>query len=163
MAVMTSRYCEPSHKLFVPGSPSPLRPRKPPSVATIRMASRSEGGWAGFSRSFWVIAQLRLVGPPSVEVRCDLPRKRIRISAVSDERDDPQALRTPSLRETRLRYGNVPTVNPVLAMRAEAALFLREKAKSLSTPERVRHMRTFPIFEIGLGTRDRKGWLRLAL
>src|SRR6202021_923905 len=34
-------------KLFVPGSPSPFRPRKPPIVATIRIASRSEGGWAG--------------------------------------------------------------------------------------------------------------------
>jgi putative transposase len=31
---MTSRCCKPSHKVFVPGSPSALRPRKPPSVDT---------------------------------------------------------------------------------------------------------------------------------
>ena len=36
-----------------------------------------------------------------------------------------------------------------IAKRAEAALFHPEKAKSLSTPERVQHVRTFPIFEIG--------------
>jgi hypothetical protein len=32
---------------------------------------------------------------------------------------------------------------------AEAALFHPEKAKSLGTPERVQHVRTFPSFEIG--------------
>ena len=36
-----------------------------------------------------------------------------------------------------------------IANSAEAALFHPEKAKSLGTPERVQHMRTFPIFEIG--------------
>ena len=36
-----------------------------------------------------------------------------------------------------------------IAKRAEAVLFHPEKAKSLSAPERVQHMRTFPIFEIG--------------
>jgi len=36
-----------------------------------------------------------------------------------------------------------------IANSAEAALFRPEKAKSLGTPERVQHMRTFPIFEIG--------------
>jgi hypothetical protein len=36
-----------------------------------------------------------------------------------------------------------------IAKRAEAVLFHPEKAKSLGTPERVQHMRTFPIFEIG--------------
>jgi hypothetical protein len=32
---------------------------------------------------------------------------------------------------------------------AEAALLLPEKAKSMGTPKRVQHGRTFPIFEIG--------------
>ena len=36
-----------------------------------------------------------------------------------------------------------------IAKRADAALFHPEKAKSLSTPERVQHVRTFPSFEIG--------------
>jgi len=36
-----------------------------------------------------------------------------------------------------------------IAKRAEAVLFHPEKAKSLGAPERVQHMRTFPIFEIG--------------
>ena len=36
-----------------------------------------------------------------------------------------------------------------IANSADAALFLTEKAKSLGAPERVQHMRTFPIFEIG--------------
>ena len=36
-----------------------------------------------------------------------------------------------------------------IANSAEAALFHPEKAKSLGAPERVQHMRTFPIFEIG--------------
>ena len=36
-----------------------------------------------------------------------------------------------------------------IAKRAEAVLFHPEKAKSLGAPERVQHMRTFPVFEIG--------------
>ena len=44
---MASRYSKPSRKLSVPGSRSLLLPGKPPSIATIRFASRSEGGWAG--------------------------------------------------------------------------------------------------------------------
>ena len=36
-----------------------------------------------------------------------------------------------------------------IANSAEAALFRPEKAKSLGTPERVQHMRTFPSFKIG--------------
>ena len=47
---------------------------------------------------------------------------------------------------------NAPARNPgdlVIANSAEAALFHPEKAKSLGTPKRVQHMRTFPIFEIG--------------
>ena len=36
-----------------------------------------------------------------------------------------------------------------VANSAKAALLLPEKAKSLGTPERVQHVRTFPIFEIG--------------
>ncbi len=36
-----------------------------------------------------------------------------------------------------------------IANSAEAALLRPEKAKSFGTPERVQHMRTFSIFEIG--------------
>ena len=36
-----------------------------------------------------------------------------------------------------------------IANSAETALLRPEKAKSRGTPERVQHMRTFPIFEIG--------------
>ena len=36
-----------------------------------------------------------------------------------------------------------------VANSAETALLRPEKAKSRGTPERVQHMRTFPIFEIG--------------
>ncbi len=36
-----------------------------------------------------------------------------------------------------------------IANSAETPLFHPEKAKSLGTPERVQHVRTFPIFEIG--------------
>jgi len=46
-----------------------------------------------------------------------------------------------------------------IANSAEAALFRPEKAKSLGTPERVQHMRTFPIFEVGFVHRIvRGGW-----
>jgi hypothetical protein len=47
---------------------------------------------------------------------------------------------------------NAPTRDPSdfgIANSAEAALLLPEKAKNLGTPERVQHVRTFPIFEIG--------------
>jgi len=47
---------------------------------------------------------------------------------------------------------NVPARDPSdfgIANSAEAALLLPEKAKSLGTPERVQHVRTFPVFEIG--------------
>ena len=47
---------------------------------------------------------------------------------------------------------NAPARNPGdlgMANSAEAALFHPEKAKSFGTPERVQHVRTFPIFEIG--------------
>ena len=36
-----------------------------------------------------------------------------------------------------------------IANSAETALFHPEKAKSFSAPERVQHVKTFPIFEIG--------------
>ena len=48
---------------------------------------------------------------------------------------------------------NAPARDPSdfgVAHRAESALFLPEKAKSSSTPERVQHVRTFSFFEIGL-------------
>ena len=41
--------------VMVPGSPSHLRPRKPPNLATIRVASRSEGGVSG-GDSLWTTA-----------------------------------------------------------------------------------------------------------
>ena len=47
---------------------------------------------------------------------------------------------------------NAPARDPSdfrVANSAEAALLLPEKAKSSGTPERVQHVRTFPIFEIG--------------
>jgi hypothetical protein len=40
-----------------------------------------------------------------------------------------------------------------IANSAEAALFHPEKAKSFGTPERVQHVRTFPLFEIGFVSR----------
>jgi len=43
MATMSSCRCRPSHRVCVPGWPSPLRPRKPPSVATLRIISRKVG------------------------------------------------------------------------------------------------------------------------
>ena len=47
---------------------------------------------------------------------------------------------------------NTPARDPSdlgIAHSAEAALFHPEKAKSFSAPERVQHVKTFPIFEIG--------------
>ena len=47
---------------------------------------------------------------------------------------------------------NAPARNPGdlgIANSAEAALFHPEKAKSFGTPERVKHVKTFPLFEIG--------------
>ena len=47
---------------------------------------------------------------------------------------------------------NTPARDPSdlgIANSAEAVLFHPEKAKSFGTPERVQHVRTFPIFEIG--------------
>ena len=47
---------------------------------------------------------------------------------------------------------NAPARDPGdfdIAKSAEAALLLPEKAKSLGTPERVQHVRTFPTFEVG--------------
>ena len=39
--------CNPSQMVLTPGSPSPLRARKPPSMATRRTTSLSEGGAEG--------------------------------------------------------------------------------------------------------------------
>src|SRR3972149_9981112 len=47
MAVISSSLCIPSQSVFVPGSPSPLRPKKPPKLATIRTASLKLGGFDG--------------------------------------------------------------------------------------------------------------------
>jgi hypothetical protein len=47
---------------------------------------------------------------------------------------------------------NAPARDPSdfgIANSAEAALLLPEKAKISGTPERIQHVRTFPIFEIG--------------
>ena len=47
---------------------------------------------------------------------------------------------------------NAPARDPSdfgVANSAKAALLLPEKAKRVGTPERVQHVRTFPIFEIG--------------
>ena len=47
---------------------------------------------------------------------------------------------------------NAPTRNPGdlgIANSAEAALFHPQKAKSFGAPERVQHVKTFPLFEIG--------------
>ena len=47
---------------------------------------------------------------------------------------------------------NAPARDPSdlgIANSAETALLHPEKAKSFGTPERVQHVRTFPIFEIG--------------
>ena len=47
---------------------------------------------------------------------------------------------------------NTPARDPSdlgIANSAEAVLFHPEKAKNFGTPERVQHVRTFPIFEIG--------------
>ena len=46
ISVMSSSLCKPSQRVCVPGSPSPFLPRKPPSTATIRMASRKVGGFS---------------------------------------------------------------------------------------------------------------------
>ena len=50
IAAMSSSRWIPSHKVCVPGSPSPLRPRKPPRPATPRIASRRVGGILGAIR-----------------------------------------------------------------------------------------------------------------
>src|SRR4030067_1149708 len=47
MAVISSSRCNPSQSDFVPGSPSDLRPRKPPRLATMRIASRNVGAFSG--------------------------------------------------------------------------------------------------------------------
>jgi hypothetical protein len=46
-AVMSSIRWRPRHKVWVPGSPSDLRARKPPSWAMERIIWRSEGGCSG--------------------------------------------------------------------------------------------------------------------
>src|SRR5919109_266533 len=52
IAAKSSKRCRPNHVVCVPGSPSLLRPRNPPSEATIRTASRRLGGCAG-GWGFW--------------------------------------------------------------------------------------------------------------
>ena len=47
MAMMSWRRSMPRHKVLTPGSPSPLRPRKPPRAAIQRVAVRTSGGSAG--------------------------------------------------------------------------------------------------------------------
>ncbi len=47
IAVRSPRRCRPSHKVCVPGSPSLLRPRNPPRLATMCVASRKIGGVSG--------------------------------------------------------------------------------------------------------------------
>src|SRR5437016_2891549 len=50
ICVMSSNRCSPRQITVAPGSPSLLRPRKPPSVIAIkRTNSRSFGGWTGGS------------------------------------------------------------------------------------------------------------------
>src|ERR1051325_8497910 len=44
VTLISSRRCCPSQMDLVPGSPSHLRPRKPPRLATIRTYSRAVGG-----------------------------------------------------------------------------------------------------------------------
>ena len=47
---------------------------------------------------------------------------------------------------------NAPSRDPSdfgLAHKAESALFLPEKTKLGTTPERIQHVRTFPCFEVG--------------
>jgi hypothetical protein len=46
ISVMSSSLRKPSQRVWVPGSPSPFLARKPPSTATIRMASRKAGGFS---------------------------------------------------------------------------------------------------------------------
>ena len=53
IAAKSSNRCKPSHKVCVPGSPSALRPRKPPKLATMRTASRKLGGSLG-TWGLWV-------------------------------------------------------------------------------------------------------------
>ena len=45
-SVIPSNRSKPRHKVSVPGSPSDLRPRNPPSLAVMRMASRRLGAGA---------------------------------------------------------------------------------------------------------------------
>jgi Cu(I)/Ag(I) efflux system membrane protein CusA/SilA len=49
MWVRSSRRCRPSQRVWVPGSPSHLRPRKPPREASMRVAWRRLGGFSGSS------------------------------------------------------------------------------------------------------------------
>jgi hypothetical protein len=46
-AEMVSRRWSPIQRLLTPGSPSPLRPRNPPSPATMRVTSRIDGVISG--------------------------------------------------------------------------------------------------------------------
>ncbi len=47
---------QPRQSVLGPGSPSPLRPRKPPSLAIMRTAARIVGGCAGSGPRGWAAA-----------------------------------------------------------------------------------------------------------
>jgi len=46
ISVISSNLWRPSHKAWVPGFPSHFLPKKPPRLATIRIASRNVGGFS---------------------------------------------------------------------------------------------------------------------
>ena len=55
-SVMPSNRSRPRHKVSVPGSPSDLRPRNPPSLAIMRMASRRLGAGAFGGRFLFFVS-----------------------------------------------------------------------------------------------------------
>jgi hypothetical protein len=55
-SVMPSNRSRPRHKVSVPGSPSDLRPRNPPSLAIMRMASRKLGAGASTGRFLFFLS-----------------------------------------------------------------------------------------------------------
>src|SRR5579884_51925 len=92
---MSSKRWSPSHSDFVPGSPSPLRPRKPPSEATICMACRSDGGSAGVTGFFVRRPSVRSTPPPRRKPCTECGALRGRVSS-GDTHARRQPYRSPS-------------------------------------------------------------------
>lgn len=60
--------------VFIPGSPSPVRPRKPPSIATSRAQWWRSLGWASFVEDVGRLHFVRLERQLHFELRAEAPQ-----------------------------------------------------------------------------------------